>query len=483
MHDVAPPNDRSADTWWSRPAGGREVFQVALPLVVSSLSWTVMTFVDRVLLKAVSGAAMSAAFSSGVVWFVALCLPLGVCMYSATFVSQYHGAGQPRRIGPATWQGVWAALAATPIVLAMIPLAPAIFAAANHSPAIQANEVIYFQALSWGAPAMLIAQALSSFYSGRGRTSVVMAVDATFAGVNLVLDYFWIFGYAGFPEMGIAGAAWATVTAMWLKAATYLLLMMQRQHRERFATLSGMIFDRALFVRLMYFGGPSGVQLLLDVMGFTVFILLLGRLGPVPTEASAMAFSISSLAFMPVYGISMATTILVGQHLGEDRDHLASRATWTTLHLGWAYMGLVSLLYVFTPGLFLGPFFAGETPIANHDAVYALAVVLLRFVAAYNLMDATMMIFVGALKGAGDTRYIMGVSLVAASLLAGLSWLAVMRLGLGVYGCWTLITLWVFAMGAAFLLRFLQGSWRAMRVIEKAPPDLAAEPLVEATTA
>ncbi len=112
------------DSWWSRPAGGREVLRVSLPLVVSSLSWTIMTFVDRVMLNWVSSTAMSAAFTSSAAWFAMLSLPLGVCSYTNTFVAQYDGSGQQRRIGLVFWQAVWVALGFAPFVLLAIPIAP-----------------------------------------------------------------------------------------------------------------------------------------------------------------------------------------------------------------------------------------------------------------------------------------------------------------------------------------------------------------------
>ncbi|MEM6799170.1 MAG: MATE family efflux transporter [Planctomycetota bacterium] len=476
------------DSWWNRPAGGREVLTVAVPLVVSSLSWTVMTFVDRMMLRWESGAAMAAAFSAGTVWFALICFPLGVCTYSSTFVSQYFGAGQRRRIGPVTWQAVWLAVGFTPLILLASPLADMFFSAADHSAEVRALEVPYFRILCWGGPAMLIAQALSGFYSGRGQTVVVMAVDATFAIVNVVLDYFWIFGVAGFPAMGIEGAAWATVVSLWLKSATYAALVLRPRYREEFGTLAGLAFDPALFRRLLRFGGSSGFQMLLDVAGFTVFIVLVGRLGSVEYEATSMAFNISSLAFMPVWGLSLATSILVGQHLGENRDDLAARATWTTLGLSLVYMGVISTLYLFVPDLFLYGFFAGDA-LAPSSApssassqqqsgeVYALAVTLLRFVAAYNVLDASLMIFAGAIKGAGDMRFVLRVSLVMAVLLAAASWLAVEVWQIGVFGCWTVVSLWIATMGVVYFLRFVQGRWRSMRVIE-APP--VTEPLSEA---
>ncbi|MEN1680554.1 MAG: MATE family efflux transporter [Planctomycetota bacterium] len=464
--DEGHANDEGG-TWWSRPAGAREVLAVAAPLMVSALSWTVMTFVDRMFLRWESGDAMAAAFSGGTTWFAVLCFPLGVCTYASTFVSQYFGADQREKIGPITWQAVWLGLAFSPLMLAAGPVAPTLFENAGHTAVITGLEISYFQVLCWGAPAMLIAQALSGFYSGRGETRVVMVVDALFAAVNLGLDWLWIFGHYGFPAMGIEGAAWATVCSLWLKVAAYAWLVTLPAHRSIYNTLS-LGFDAALTRRLLRYGGPSGLQMLLDVAGFTVFILLCGRLGDTPFEATSMAFNISSLAFMPVWGMSLATSILVGQHLGEDRDDLAARATWTTFGMALVYMAVVSALYVCVPDLFLYGFFAGSgEPVDRTTPVYLLAVTLLRFVAAYNLLDAAVMIFAGAIKGAGDTRFVLAVSIVMAVALATVSWLTVDVWNLGVFGCWYAITGWIWVVGIVFFLRFLQGKWRSMRVIEQ----------------
>ncbi len=313
---------------------------------------------------------------------------------------------------------------------------------------------------------MLLAQSGSAFYSGRGQTWVVMIVDATAALLNLVLDYCWIFGYCGFPAWGVAGAAWATSVSMCAKAVVYLLLPLQRTHRERFGTLRGFRVDLALVKRILYFGGPSGLQMLLDVAGFTAFIIFIGRIGEVQVAATSMAFSVSTLAFMPIYGLHLGASVLVGEHLGENRDRLAARATYTTLQIAWMYMLAISLLYVLAPRLFLHGFFAGTADSTSNAAVERMAVILLRFVAGYNLLDATQMVFVGALKGAGDTRFLLRVSLLLTALLAGFSWLSVEVWRLNVYGCWILIVIWCWIAAAIYLVRFQKGKWRRMRVIE-----------------
>jgi len=458
---------RSRNSWWTRPNGGCEVLRVAAPLIVSSLSWTILTFIDRMMLNHVSGAAMAAAFSSSVAWFPVAALPLGVCTYANTFVAQYDGAGRPDRIGRVIWQAIWIALGCSILFLVVVPVAPHLFGLAKHDEQILKYEIQFFQIMCLGGPALLIAQSIATFYSGRGQTWVMMIVEATVDILCIGVDYAWIFGHFGFPAWGVAGAASATVLCLWLKALVYLVLLLQPKYRERFGTTIGLCWDGELVGRMLKFGGPSGFQMLLDVSGYTVFILLVGRLGGVAAEATSMAFSVSTLAFMPIYGLHIATSVLVGERLGENRDDNAASVTTTSLQIALGYMLLISLLYFFTPSIFLTGFFSRDTVSAgNQEAVREVAALLLKFVAAYNLLDATQMILVGALKGAGDTHFLLVVSLLLASLLAVFSYLSVQVWHLSVYGCWVLIVFWCTLSAVIYGIRFLQGKWRSMRVIE-----------------
>ena len=126
---------------------------------------------------------------------------------------------------------------------------------------------------------------------------------------------------------------------------------------------------------------------------------------------------------------------------------------------------LIAALYVGVPQWFLDPFFAGDGG-DRGAAIYDMATRLLWFVAAYTLFDAIQLVFVCALKGAGDTRYIMLASLAMSTTLAVSSWFAVSILRLSVYGCWTLVTAWILSMAAMYYLRYRAGHWRTMRVIE-----------------
>jgi MATE family multidrug resistance protein len=466
--DLQPTGKRvlqRGENWWRRPGGMQETLAVALPLIASTVSWTIMIFTDRVFLAWYSPEAVAAALPAGNLAFTLICFPLGIASYVNTFVAQYHGAGRPQRIGPAVWQALFIGLVTAPLLLATIPAAPKMVAAMGHDPEVARYEVEYYQAVCWGESMLVSVAALSAFFTGRGRTRTVMIVDSSAAALNVLLDYLWIFGHAGFPAMGPAGAAWATSTATWLRLAAYLFLWWRPHLRRTYGTLSGWRFDRELFGRLIWYGFPNGTQYVFEMGAFSLFLVLVGQMGKRELAASNLSFNLNSFAFMPVFGIGLAASTLVGQHLGENRPTLAERSTWSAFALGVGLMALVASLYLLVPHWLLYAYSANANP-HEFAELQSLATVLLRFVAFYCLFDAMNVIFSGALKGAGDTGFVLVTTLALSLIVAAATWLGVKWFHFGLYWCWIVVTAWVCLLGLAFVLRFLFGPWRGMRVIE-----------------
>jgi MATE family multidrug resistance protein len=133
-----------------------------------------------------------------------------------------------------------------------------------------------------------------------------------------------------------------------------------------------------------------------------------------------------------------------------------------------AYMGTMALVYVLLPHLLLKLHEMGMSPseLAKFAPLRDTTVILLRFVAAYCLFDAMNVVFSGALKGAGDTRFIMLVSLLLTPMPVAAAWAGIHYLGYGLYWCWVVVTLWICISGVIYCARFLQGRWRHIRVIE-----------------
>jgi MATE family multidrug resistance protein len=294
-----------------------------------------------------------------------------------------------------------------------------------------------------------------------------MWVNVLATAMNAVMDYALIFGHWGFPELGIRGAAIATIISSSVQILVYLALLARPEHNLRYRSLAGWRFERALFARLVRFGLPNGVQFFLDMIGIAIFILLMGRLGTVPLAAINIAMNVSLLAFLPMIGVGIAISVLVGQSLGRDRADLAERGVYSGAHIAFIYMATAAGLFVFAPDIFLRPF-AAQADEQSFADIRPIAVVALRFVAVFSLFDTLNIVFSSALKGAGDTRYIMFVSLLVSSVALVLpSYVALVLLGTDILVGWGILTVYVIVLGFAFLYRYLGGKWKSMRVIEE----------------
>jgi multidrug resistance protein, MATE family len=455
------------------PGSMRELLRVALPLVISSGSASLMYVIDRVFLTWYSTDAVAAALPASVLHWTLISLANGTVSYVNTFVAQYEGAGERQRIGAILWQGIYLSLLAGIVLMGLIPLAPLVFDWFHHEPGIRQLETDFFQVLCWGAFPLLAQTTLACFYSGRGQTKVIMWINLAAAGLNAVLDYLLIFGVAGFPRMGIAGAATATVVAWTFAAGMYVAAIYFHRDRARYAIASSWRFDCALFLRLLRFGFPNGAQFFAEMVGWTIFIQMVGALGSQKLAATSLAFNLNTLVFIPLFGMGNAVMTLTGQRIGDGRPELATPTTWKAFGLSMGYIAFFAAIYVFAPWLVMLPYSLGDNP-QEFMAIEPYVTQLLLFVAAYSPFDAMAIIFSAATRGAGDTRFSFWFSVAANVLFLVLPTYVAERLGnRGLTIPWIAVTSCVMVLGFGFLWRFRQGRWKTMRVIELnkgAPP-------------
>lgn len=468
---------------WSRPAGYREVLILAGPLVLSTSTNTVQQFINRVFLSWYSPEALAASMPGGILSFTFLCFFIGMVSYANTFVAQYHGQNQPERVASAVWQAVWLSLASVVLIVPCALLARPVFALAGHTPQVQSLEIEYFRILLLGGVFAILPAALSAFFTGLGHVRTVMWINILIGAVNIVLDYLLIFGHHGLPRLGITGAAYATVISTAIGSLAFLIAFLGSPLARQYRVWENRGFDRDLFLRLLRFGTPSGLHFMLDIFAWSLFIILVGRLGVTPLAATNLAFQVNSVIFVPMIGFAIATSTLVGQRLGQNEPALAARTTWSAFQMTFSYMAFIALFYVLTPRLFIAPFGAQADP-AQFAAVQAEAIIMLRFVALYSIFDGANLIFSAALKGAGDTLFIMLMSAsLSFSVMVLPTWL-ICRDGQGsVWAAWSALTAFVCILAGGFLWRFLQGKWKMMRVTEQPPPPLPTYPHPEVAAA
>jgi len=452
------------DNWWTRPCGGVDVLRQAVPLIISCGSVSLMNFTDRMFLMWLKDDSMTASWHGGMLFWAAVSIPVAIGAFVTTFVAQYHGSGNYERIGRIVWQGIWFGLAVMPILFWLFEPFAYVFVWFKHDGALLPLERSYYFYMLFGAAAVISGEAAASFFRGQGRMRVEMCNNVFCVILNIPLTYCLIFGKFGLPEWGLTGAVIATVACLWLRFLIYVILMFVQDYKsKKFQVVKGMRLDFPLMGRLFYYGLPAGLYTSIDTITFTTFVMMIGGLGQAARDASTIAFTLNSFTYIPLNGIGIVATSMVGNQLGRNRPDLARRATITALMIGCVYAGFFGFFFLFFPYLLLFPFMQyGASP-----GVYEMSVILVRFVALYLFFDTCAVIFMSALRGAGDTMFIALIMGIFAPLLPIFCAIGIYYFDLGVIWCWTVLTFLVLAYCIAFWLRYRSKVWESMRVIEK----------------
>ncbi|MGN0869690.1 MAG: MATE family efflux transporter, partial [Victivallales bacterium] len=310
----------------STEGGLFEVLRIALPLIMGAAAHALNLLADRVMLSHYSEEAVAASLTGGLTGFTIACFFLGTIGFTGSFVAQYSGAGATERVGTAVWQGIFLSLIGGAILATGYFWAEPLFALFRHEPEVTAQEIRYFKILSLGNVLLLLNAALGAFWSGRGKTVMVMSVSFLITLMNVPFNYALIYGNWGAPELGIAGAAWGTNLSALVGGLVYAyFFFVPRSSRRHFNTCSNII-DWGLLWRLIRFGVPNGFQFFVDLSAFNIFVIVVGTYGRDIGAATAIAFGLNSIAFTPILGIGQTVAILVGQSIGANDVHRAKKS-------------------------------------------------------------------------------------------------------------------------------------------------------------
>ena len=441
------------------------MWRIAAPLILSMGSFTVMQFCDRVFLSRYSSVTIQAALPAGALAHSFVCLFQALAGYAGTFAAQYHGAKHARGCVLSTIQGLWLAAASWPFILALIPLGCWLLTLGGHVTAVLAAEKTYFIILMAGGVMVPLNAAVGGFFMGVGRTQINMIANAVGCLTNILLNYVMIFGHWGFPEMGIAGAAYATIISGFFTFFLQLAVFACEKTVRTMGYPAVLKADFTLMRRIVRFGAPSGLQLLMDIGSFTLFIILTGRLGELALAASNIAFSINNLAFAPLLGFGMAAATVVGQHQGGRRPEAAERAAYTAQKMAWIYMAVIGLTFILLPNFYFA-LFRPKSAAFSSEELLTLGRSMLWLMAAWGMLDAVTIVFSGALKGAGDTRFVMIYMVLGGWLILVPGTVLLLHLGCGILTLWVWLAAYISVLAVGCWWRWRSGVWKQIRVIE-----------------
>lgn len=429
------------------PSVHREVAGLAAPIVASMLSFTAMGLVDTLFVGRLGTGPLAAVALGHIASWLPMAFGAGLLTGTKTLVAQSIGAGDAHAARVFAWQGLWLAAGMGACVAVASLIGPWLLPALGAEASWLGPALDYFDLRLLGAPVFFAGLALNGWFHGTGSPRPAMAATLLGNAVNIALDPLFIFGWGPVPAMGAGGAGLATSLGF---GASGLMMMVQAWPALRCAPAG---LDAAALRRTAALGGPTGGRMLLEVGSFLLFAAILARAGEVALAAHVLVIRIVSVSFLPGHAIGEAAGVLVGQSVGA-LDPRRARATWrSAAAMAVGLMGTFGMLFLVAPGLLLQPF----SPAPD---LAAAAASLLAIAAVFQLFDAVAMVGLGALSGAGDTRFVMVASVACAWLVKlPLGYALAIPMGLGAAGAWIGLTAEIALVAALCVGRLHGRAW------------------------
>ena len=446
----------------SKEASYSLILTIALPLIITNSSQSLMQFTDRMFLSWHSPEALAACVPAGLLSFTIISFFMGSCGYTAVFVANYFGQKKYARLSVALWQGVLLGVISWLAIILLTPLGRFFIMNTNHAPEIKVQELTYFTILALFGGLAVVNNALASFFTGQGKTAITMVANIGGNIINVLLSYIMIFGKFGFPEMGIAGAAYSTVISSACVMCFFLYLLFRPKLNKKFRLGKLFGFNKDALLRLIRFGVPNGFGMFMDVISFTIFVLFVGNIDSISLAASNIIMTLQTLEFLPLMGLTIAGQILMAQYRGANKTEIGVKALYNVFKLSLIYeAGLFFCFFTF-PETILGAFIG--TQMAQTQAIYASAIMLLPFLFIFTLGDTVYLAFGDGLRGAGDTKFQMKLMIICATFLMLGSYFIVEIFHGGLVDLWTWMCIYGVGTGILMMLRFFSGKWREIDI-------------------
>ncbi len=426
---------------------------LAVPLAGAQLSQATTTFVDTVMMGILGSQIVAAGALGAATFFLPINVGSAVVSAVSPLVAEAYGAGRVEQVGRVVRQGLWlSVILAIPVTL-LIWHSGLLLRLLGQEPGNVVLAETYLRAIAWGYLPGLGFAVLRSFVSAlsRPRPAIVTTIGGTL--FNIAANYVLAFGKLGFPALGLGGLGWASALSLWgmfIALAIYIFSQPQLRAYGAFSNLHQ--FEGKVFGELVRVGLPIGVLAGVEGGFFTFVTFLMGQLGTVTLVAHQIALQTAVVTFTISLGISMASTVRVGQLIGQENPSGARLAGFVGIGMAGLFMAMMGIVFWTVPGTIVSLYIDTADP-AN-AAVVRLANVLLGVAAMFQIVDGIQVSAVGALRGLKDTRVPLLIGIVAywgIGLPCG--YVLGLVLGFGGVGLW-----WGLAIGLAVAAGVL--TWR-----------------------
>ncbi len=393
-------------------------------------------------------------------FFLMNALFMGLSIGTTTLSARAVGAGNREEASKVTGQSVVIALVFG-FIISLIGYLKAdwVVAFMKAEPQVRAIGAGYVRAMMPGMVLFFVFTIATGALRGAGDTRTPMLINIGLNTVHIFTNYILIFGHLGSPALGAVGAGISTSLSRTLGGIAILVVLSRRGGKLLVnwkATLTK--FDFKLFGRILNIGVPAMLERVITSSGQISYTRLVAGLGTTSYAAHSLALNCESFSYMPGMGFATAATTLVGQRLGAKDPDGAEKSAILSIKMGVLTMGAMGVLFFFFPGILLRIF-------TEDPAIIAKGIPLMRIVAFTQIPEAMGFVIPGALRGAGDTKVAMYVTILGSvGVRLGLTHILINYFNMGLNAAWIAMFLdWV-VRSSLYYARLKRGRWKEIQV-------------------
>ncbi len=429
----------------------RAIWTLGMPLILSNLAQFAIHITDTIMLGWYDVTALAASTIAGTMFFITFIVGVGFGQAVTPLVAAAAEENDDVQVRRVTRMGLWLSVFYGAIVTVPYFWAEQILVAIGQDPAVAALAHVYLQIVIWQMVPALIVMVMKSFLAALEHTTIILWSTIGAAVLNPFINYALIFGNWGAPEMGIRGAAIASLT---VTIATVLVLLIYTLRRLPQFQLFRNIWrsDTEVMGRVFRIGLPIGLTSLAEGGMFSASAVMMGWIGPIALAAHGIAIQLAGLTFMVHIGFSQAATVRAGRALGRKDEPSLRRGGITAIVMSSIFALLTSALFVLFPEALVSLFIDPAEP--DRTALLGVGVSLIIVAALFQLVDGLQVMALGLLRGVQDTTVPMLVATFSYWVVGlPISYVLGFPLGFGGVGLWLGLVLGL-ALAAVLL------SWR-----------------------
>ncbi|MBD2306359.1 MATE family efflux transporter [Chroococcidiopsis sp. FACHB-1243] len=437
----------------------KEFLKLAIPLVSAQLAQSVTGFADTVVMGRLGQETLAAGGLASITFMTLLNTATSIVVGVSPLVAAAHGAGDKSRVTQITRQGLWISVV---LAIALMPIVAHLDAlmlqlGQTSRTAALANE--YLDVALWGIFPALGFTVLRSVVAGVSQARPVMVIAIAWTLFDIAGNYIFGLGMFGFPRLGLVGLALTSALSFWGRFLSLVVYILWHKQLRNYGIFQALHLRPRIIWELLWLGAPIGIATAIEYGLFNIVTFLMGTLGTEILAAHQIVLQTTVIFYMVPLGMSYATTVRVGQWLGQQNLKAAKRAGYVSMVLGASSMTLMAIAVLIFPQQIVGLFIDLRDP-ANAN-VLSIAAPMLFVAALGEIVDGVQRTANGALQGLQDTRVPMLLGFLAywgAGLTSG--YLLGFQFGLGGVGLWIGQSIGLAIASIAFIWRFRKLSSR-----------------------